>query len=207
MLIDFIHLYQKYNLNIKGILHIGAHYCEELPKYKQIGISEEKIIWIEGNQKIVQNISQKFPTIKIFNELISDKDNENVSFIITNNGESSSILELKEHLKEHPQVYEVSRESRKTITIDTFLNKNRIDSTNLNFVNIDIQGAELKALIGMKNYLKNVDYLYLEVNIKELYKECALLNEIDDYLSSLGFERKEISLTIHGWGDAFYIKC
>lgn len=205
MLIDVVVLYKKYNLNITGILHIGAHYCEELNKYKQIGISDENIVWIEGNTKIVQNINQRFPNIKIYNEIISDEDNQEVSFIITNNGESSSILELKEHLREHPHVFEIFREQRKTTKIDTFVEQNKIGH-NLNFVNIDIQGAELKALMGMKDYLKNVDYLYLEVNTKELYANGALINQIDDYLISFGFKRVEIIMTKHGWGDAFYIK-
>jgi hypothetical protein len=59
----------------------------------------------------------------------------------------------------------------------------------------------------MKKYLlKNVDYLYLEVNIKELYENCCLLPEIDNFLKEFGFEQKEISMTQYGWGDAFYIK-
>jgi FkbM family methyltransferase len=204
MLIDFIYLVEKYNLNIQGILHIGAHYCEELDKYKQI-VKENQIIWIEGNVKIVENIKNKFPDRRIYNFLISDKDNDLVSFIITNNGESSSILELKEHLKEHPHIHEISRENRITSTIDTFVKYHNIENT-LNFVNIDIQGAELKALMGMKNYLKNVDYLYLEVNEKELYQDCCLLSELDAFLENYGFIRKEIKMTEYGWGDAFYLK-
>lgn len=69
----------------------------------------------------------------------------------------------------------------------------------MNFVNIDIQGAELKALKGMKKYLENVDYLYLEVDVKELYEGCCLLSEINEFLKGFGFEQKEISLTQHGW--------
>jgi FkbM family methyltransferase len=205
MLINLNYLNQKYKLNIKGILHIGAHYCEELDDYKKIVLNEDKIVWIEGNNNIVENIKQKFPQRRIFNEIISNEDDQEVVFIITNNGQSSSILELKEHLKEHPDVFEINREKRKTITIDSFIAKNNIDS-NLNFVNIDIQGAELKALQGMKDYLDNVDYLYLEVNQKELYEGCGLLSQIDEFLKIYNFERKEINMTQHGWGDAFYIK-
>jgi FkbM family methyltransferase len=205
MLIDFNYLYQKYKLNITGILHIGAHYCEELNDYKKIGLTDQQIVWIEGNKNIVEEINKTFPQRRIYNEIVSDEDNQEVNFIITNNGQSSSILELKEHLKEHPWVFEINREKRKTITIDSFVSKNSIES-NLNFVNIDIQGAELKALQGMKSYLNNVDYLYLEVNIKELYQGCGLLDDIDNFLKEFKFDRKEINMTKHGWGDAFYIK-
>ena len=146
------------------------------------------------------------PEINIYEALISDEDNKEVSFIITNNGQSSSILELDEHLKEHPWVYEINRYKKNTITVDTFLKNNHIDSEKIDFVNIDIQGAELLALKGMKNLLKYCNYLYLEVNTKHLYKDCALIHEIDDFLKEFGFKRNETSMTQHGWGDALYVK-
>ena len=33
LLMDFRKLYKKYNLNITGIIHIGAHYGDELDDY------------------------------------------------------------------------------------------------------------------------------------------------------------------------------
>jgi len=173
---------EKYNLKINGILHVGAHICEELDAYKKYGLTDSQIVWVEGNSDIFNHIKRNNPKRRIFNVLISDRDNQETDFIITNNGQSSSILELKEHLREHPQVYEIKREKRLTKTIDTFISENQIEST-LNFVNMDIQGAELLALKGMKNYLPYVNYLYLEVNVKELYAGCGLIGEIDDFFS------------------------
>ena len=60
-----------------------------------------------------------------------------------------------------------------------------------NFLNFDIKGAELKALKGMESYLPKVDYLYTEVNYDYVYKECALIGEIDDYLKPVGLHRVE----------------
>ena len=37
-------------MNIKGILHIGAHLCEELKYYLDNNISIDKIFWIEAIQ-------------------------------------------------------------------------------------------------------------------------------------------------------------
>ena len=75
-----------------------------------------------------------------------------------------------------------------------------------NFLNFDIQGAELKALKGMENYLSQVDYLYSEVNSDYVYKDCVLINELDDYLNKFGLIRVETYWTPCKWGDAFYIK-
>ena len=75
-----------------------------------------------------------------------------------------------------------------------------------NFWNIDIQGAELHALKGAGDILNNVNILYLEVNTKHLYKNCPLLNEIDEFIEPKGFVRVALEMTSHGWGDALYIK-
>jgi FkbM family methyltransferase len=202
MLIPFQSLFNKYKLKINGILHIGAHECEEKNDYNNCGIKDNKIIWIEGNPMIAERMAKIVPNV--YNALISDKE-EVVDFIITNNGQSSSILELETHKNEHPHVFEVSRIKLKTMTIIDFLENNKIDPF-FNFINLDIQGAELLALKGMEDLLKNIDYIYSEVNEKYLYKNCGLIGEIDTYLEQFGFKRVEIVMTPHGWGDAFYIK-
>lgn len=207
MLIPFLNIAQKYNISTNNyILHIGAHDCEEKEAYNKYGFSDDQIVWIEGNTSLVNNIKSKYPSVIILDALISDEDEKECNFIITNNGQSSSILELDEHLKAHPEVYEIQRYKKNSITVDTLLKKEKFEDKIFDFVNIDIQGAELLALKGMIKVLLNAKYLYLEVNVKHLYKDCALMNEIDNYLNKFGFERKEESMTHWGWGDALYVK-
>ncbi len=76
----------------------------------------------------------------------------------------------------------------------------------LNFWNFDIQGAELMALKGAAESLQHVDALYLEVNEKELYVGCGLIDEIDAFLQVRQFKRVITEMTVHGWGDALYVK-
>ena len=76
-----------------------------------------------------------------------------------------------------------------------------------NFINLDIQGTELKALKGMDYYLKFVDYIYTEVNSCEVYKGCTIISDLDDYLNNYGFKRVKTSwVEDKTWGDAFYIR-
>jgi hypothetical protein len=75
-----------------------------------------------------------------------------------------------------------------------------------NFLNFDIQGAELKALKGMEEYLNDVDYLYTEINSDYVYKGCALITDLDNYLLKFGLKRVETKWTDFKWGDAFYIR-
>ena len=202
MLIDLGYLIQQYNLKIKGILHVGANECEELSIYESNGIPRSSIIWLEGNRHTVDRTRNRVPNV--YHVLVSDVEEE-VDFIITNNLHSSSILELDEHKKEHPWVFEVAREKQKTKRIDTFLCENDIPIS-FNFLNLDIQGAELKALQSMERHLNQIDYIYTEVNIKHLYKDCPLLSDIDSYLKGFGFVRLDTRMTQNGWGDAFYYK-
>ena len=49
--------------------------------------------------------------------------------------------------------------------------------------------------------------IYTEVNEDYVYLECALISEIDSYLSTFDFVRVETSWYQNcKWGDAFYIK-
>ena len=58
----------------------------------------------------------------------------------------------------------------------------------------------------MEEYLYKVDYLYTEVNSDQVYRDCSLINELDDYLKQFGLVRVETKWTEFRWGDAFYIR-
>jgi hypothetical protein len=191
-------------INIKGCFHVGAHDCEELPIYNNFGIKTEDIVWVDAlSFKVEQSIARGIPNV--YHAVITDKDDEDVVFNVANNIQSSSILEFGTHAIEHPQVVFVDKIHQKSITIDTFFKRNNLDASKYDFWNFDIQGAELLALKGATETIKHAKVLYLEVNSKELYKDCALINEIDEYLAPLGFKRVLTNMTIHKWGDALYI--
>lgn len=196
---NIFQLYPDYKPQ-KGILHIGAHKCEEEPLYHSLGFNDDKILWIEANADLVKGKHN------LVQAVISDVDDQTVSFMITNNMESSSILNFKTHLLEHPHVREISRRDLKTVTLNTFYDKLQIPYDKFDFINIDIQGAELKALKGATKILPYIHGIYAEVNERELYEDCALITQLDDFLSKHNFTRLHTVMTPHGWGDAFYVK-
>ena len=192
---------------VHGIIHIGAHECEERNDYiVKYNLNDNQIIWIDALPDKVNMMKNQIPSIKIYNECISNTDGEKISFMITNNGQSSSMLNFKTHAIEHPHVIEIARLDMKTKTLKTFYEENKLNSHDYNFMNLDIQGAELRALEGADDILNNIDYIYTEINEKELYENCALLPEMDKYLKKYNFTRILTSMTPHGWGDAFYSK-
>jgi FkbM family methyltransferase len=145
----------------------------------------------------------RFPNIFIENAVVSDKI-ETVTFNRSNNGQSSSFLDLGLHKDLHPHVWYIESFQTETKLLKDIICNYNID---FNFLNLDIQGTELKALKGMEDYLKIVDYIYTEVNSDYVYKDCSLIDEIDNYLDNFGFKRVEVVWYEKcQWGDAFYIK-
>ena len=202
MLIPLHNLVKKYNVNFKGILHVGAHECEEIKDYDSY-LPRNKVLWVEALPGKVDFCKKKHPDVLIENAVVSDVI-ETVRFNVSNNGQSSSMLDFGLHSTFHPQVHYVT-----CFETETKLLKEVICNYDIsyNFLNLDIQGAELKALKGMEEYLNSVDYIYSEVNSDYVYKNCALVKEIDEYLLKFGLHRVETKW--YGdckWGDAFYIR-
>ncbi len=203
MLIPLTDIHEKYNLDIKGVIHIGAYNAEEQPAYDACGV--KKVIWIEALKNLADRLKTKFwdnDNINVIQAVISDKE-ETIDFNITNNEASSSILKLGTHLQHHPKVKPGKTQKVITNTMEQIIKGYGINMNDYNFMNIDIQGAELRALKGLGNYLSYIDYLYLEVNTEYVYEDCCLLNELDEYLTD--FERVETKIyKKYGWGDSFY---
>ena len=192
------------NIKIRKCFHIGAHKCEEAPIYNKLGLSDDDIIWIEGNNDMVE-ISKNNNIKNIYNYIISDKDNCDIILYKATDTSSSSILDMYKHSEVYPTISYVNSVKSKSITIDTFLNLYNINKVEYDFLNIAIQGAELLALKGALNYLKYVKVIYIKIHEMELYKGCANVKELDDFLGHYNFRRIITIMTDKGWGDALYI--
>jgi len=209
MLIPFDFLFEKYKLSPKGVLHVGGSLGQEAAAYHKCGIP--KAIFVEAipdvYYKLVNNL-RIFPGYSAVNACITDRDNDFVEFNVSSNeGQSSSIYEFGTHKDCHPDVTFVDKLKMTTARIDTLIKKQIIKFGDIDFINFDIQGAELLALKSMGVYLEQVTAAYLEVNKQETYKGCALVEEVDAYLLEYGLRRVETTRWIgETWADAFYIK-
>jgi FkbM family methyltransferase len=202
MLLNLTELKGKYNLQIKGVLHIGAHFGQEFGTYKSLNIS---------NVTFFEPISSTFNKLKenvgdeanLINTALGNFEGEIEMFTETiNQGQSSSVLEPEYHLVQHPSIQFDGREVVKITKLDNFIE----DKDKYNFINIDVQGYELEVLKGGSEYLNSIDYIMTEINRAELYKGCVQIDELDNFLGSYGFTRVETSWAGGTWGDAFYIK-
>jgi FkbM family methyltransferase len=197
MLIDI----KTYIKDIRGVIHIGAHKGEEYNIYKDNNI--HPIIWIEANPeyyKILQKNSSPEDTVII--SAVGNKDCE-INFNVSNNGESSSILEMGTHLNLHPGIYYTHSITISMNRMSTLIDKYKINMDNYNLLNLDIQGYELEAIKSFDSNISKFNYIYSEINTEYVYKNCALINELDDYLRQYKFKRIFTKMW-NKWGDAIY---
>ena len=203
MILEFEDLFKKYNMNVSGVIHIGAHYGEEVSNYVNLGIDDIVLFepLKENFEVLKNNVSELNANITGYCVALGNK-NQNVNmFLSSNNLESSSVLKPKIHLNLHPEVVFSGEESVEMKRLDDF------SFENYNFINLDVQGYEMEVLKGAEKTLENIDYLYCEVNRNEVYEGNAYIEEIDNYLSNYNMRRVETFWWYDGpWGDALYIK-
>lgn len=213
MLMPLQDLVARWSLTIHGVLHVGAHLGEEAEAYDQCGISN--VWWVEGNWDLLAPLKAHVEPFghNVVHGLVTDRDGQKVKFHLANNGQSSSVLEFGTHRRVSPDVHYVDSREVVSVTVDTLVARHGI--RDCNFLNMDIQGAELLALRGARRTLASVDYLYLEINEDHLYKGCALLSELVEFLGGHGFRLAEKTMAGDqkrggrnwtGWGDGVFIR-
>lgn len=200
MILDLESCVEKYGLKIRRALHVGAHHGDEDPVYKRLGIEP---VYVEANPEVFAILRQKLPARECHNVAITDYAGK-VKLRVTSADMSSSILKLKKHKEIYADIKQVKVVKVPCTTIDRLLAETGHE---VELINMDIQGAELLALKGATKSLESVQGIMTEVNREELYRGCALIGEIDDYLGGFGFRRVEECFKYHpSWGDAFYVK-
>ena len=203
MLIPVSELVTDFELKVNGVLHVGAHLAEESAEYERFNWTP--VIWIEAQENLVKTLRQKLEPKgnKIIEAAVLDQNNIELVLNISSNSQSTSLLQFGTHSESYPSVKITDQVVVKTKRLDSLIDKNQMP----NFINLDIQGVELKALHGLGKLIDEVKYIYTEVNRIEVYKNCTLIRELDIFLRSKGFKR--IATRWHwleGWGDALYAR-
>ncbi|MEG4519845.1 MULTISPECIES: FkbM family methyltransferase [unclassified Microcoleus] len=200
-------LCQEHSITPRGLIHIGAHEGQEMKEYQEMGVP--KVLFIEANPSVFERLKQNIaglPNVWAANCAVSN-ENGTVNLRVNSHDMSSSILPLKLHKDIYPGMVEVNQVTVISKTLDALLEQSPFTSDDFNIINIDIQGAELLAFQGAVETLKYIDAIITEVNREELYEGCALIDQVDDFLSSYGFQRVAMANPSHpSWGDAFYVK-
>lgn len=211
MLISLDYIVKKYNIHPSGVLHVGANVGEEAIQYEEQGI--KNVVWIEANPDIFKTLVMNVSGYghKCFNFAAGDENKEEVILHISNNaGQSSSILPLGTHARNHPTVKYTHDVKVPMCRIDSVFSNHITEKYDLtggiDFLSMDIQGFELQALKGMGELLNQFKWAYLEVNKEQVYKGNGEFREVCRYLEGFGFHPVEQKWTRAGWGDCLFIK-
>ncbi len=196
-------LTRDWGIRPNGVLHVGAHLGEEASDYEQYGWNP--VIWIEAQPSLVQKLKSKLdPTLNsVIEAAVWDIDNVDLKLNVASNSMSSSLLEFGSHSESYPEIKYVDEIHVQTKRLDSIISANDMP----NFINIDIQGAELPAIRGLGKLLDQVNYIFVEVNRREVYKNCTIVRNLDSFLSENDFKRVTTRWYYkQGWGDALYIR-
>jgi len=203
MLISVDELHNLWNIRPTGVVHVGAHLAEEANEYERL--SWVPVIWIEAQAALVGELKKKLdPKINsVIEAAVWNKSDIELELNVASNSQSTSLLDFGSHETSYPDVTFTNSIKVKTKRLDELLN----DYFCPNFINLDLQGVELQALEGLGNLIEKIDYIFVEVNKVEVYKECTLIGALDSFLDQSGFSRATTRWVLgRGWGDALYIR-
>lgn len=199
------------------ILDIGGCEGEESIRYSRI-FPFSSIYTFEPlpkNQKLIaKNITKyKVENIELIPLAVTDEDG-NTDFYVSSGhpdpnaqfdwdfgNKSSSLLIPQEN--NNPAWLQFNEKIEvQTISLVSFFKKNKINE--VDFVHMDVQGAELRVLKGAKEFVKSIKAIWLEVADIEIYKGQPLRTDVEVFMKANGFYL--IQSKMQGVsGDQFYL--
>lgn len=191
-------LIAKRKLKVTGIIHVGGHYAEEDQLYLRAGV--DKRMYFEPVYENFAELKKRVQPGAILHNVALGSENKTGEMFIesANQGESCSLLEPLEHLKQYPNITFDSRQIVDVCRLDSF------ETTGFNFLVLDVQGYELEVLKGAIHALDHIDYVLSEVNFVEMYRGCVLFAELSEWLAVRGLKFKQKEMCTENWGEAFY---
>jgi len=184
------------------IFEIGV--CEGEDTIKLRKLYPKSIIYgFEPLPKNVQIIKQHYKEYSLKNVVLtevalSDKDGTATFHVSSGHpdelpkskdwdygNKSSSLLPPKETKNIHKWLKFEENINVKTQRLDSFCVENNI--SNINFIHMDVQGAELMVLNGAGNMLKNIDAIWMEVEAVELYSKQPLREDVELFMNENNF--------------------
>lgn len=185
-----------------GLIHVGAWNGREY--LTEVRHRPRPLLLIEPQAdafKLLERDFSGFELVSLVNAACGSEEGE-VEMYRSSPSHSSSVLPPKDHLALFPAISFDERERVALTTLDRIMSDREPLYHELV---IDVQGYELEVLKGAKATLEAIQSVRCEVSTVELYEGGARIEDVDDYLSRIGFRRFETDLMYGGvHGDAVY---
>jgi FkbM family methyltransferase len=158
----------------KGVLHIGAWDAWEAKQYAHY--CGNNSIFLEANPNSYSRFRSEIEQFgqKIYNLAAWNVDDlEMKLYCPPSNPDSSSLMEQNGNVV-----------MTKSITIKTLFERENLNFSEFDLLNIDTEGAELQVLEGIGDEIRNFKYIIIEVS--DLGSDFE--RQVNEYIQSKGFE-------------------
>jgi FkbM family methyltransferase len=174
------------------IFDVGAYDGCITKAYREL-FPSAKIYSFEPTPEIYEKLGETTKSDKfIYTYRLTVSENNEISRFHINKFSPTNSLpktDLRGHLYWGKNLLDTERQIEvQSITLDDFCASNDINSIDL--LKLDIQGAEIKALKGARNLLKNhsIALIYTEVIMMPTYQNQSLFHELLFFLYELNYE-------------------
>lgn len=183
------------------IFEIGACEGEDSIKYARL-FPNSKIYSFEplpDNIKLIQNnfLQYGIKNATCYNKALSLKNGTAEFYVSSGRPEnaiesdwdygnkSSSLLAPAKHLKMAGFIRFDKKIEVETITLKSFCNSNHINC--IDFIHMDVQGAELMVLEGAQDFISAIKVIWLEVSKTDLYQNQPLAHDVKKFMQENNF--------------------
>ena len=209
-LTTFLPFAKKYPHDV--IVEVGAMTCEEAVSFKTV-FPLSNVFSFECNPRNLDicRTNVAGTDIHLIEQAVSDIDGK-VSFYPPNpektitpysNGNQGAASLLKASGKYPLETYVQDTIEVEATRLDTFMDKQNLPRIDILWM--DIQGAELMALKGLGERIRDVGLIHLEVEFFEIYKDQPLFADIKQFLNQNGFHLLGFTTLSTYAGDAVFI--
>ena len=165
-------------LTPNGFIDAGAHFGETANVIHRV-FPDKRVVSFEANPECEDML--KSANIEYIICLLGDKTVENVPFFVNPDDPTSTGNSI---YQEKSKFFEAGA--------FTGLPMYRLDEivpveAKLDFLKMDVQGAEINILRGATKLLPTIKWIYLEVSFVSLNKDSPLFGEVFDYLRENGY--------------------
>lgn len=213
---DLLRLFNKEdNLTI---LDIGGCEGEESIRYSRLFPNATIFIFepLPSNQELIKRNIEAYHlnNVTLLPVALSDVDGRSKFYVSSGHPEeenkdldwdfgnkSSSLLEPHD-LKNHQWLEFKNEIVVPTMTLSKFMMENKLEK--VDFLHMDVQGAELKVLKGAKDKLRGIKAIWLEVADVSMYKNQVLRRELESFMKKNGFTLVKTEMD-GASGDQFYV--
>ena len=205
--LDLPKLCREHGVDVRGVLHVGAHEGGELGVYELMGA--QRVVLVEANPAVYARLAEAMrgrPDVMAIHRAISDKAGR-VKLHLASSDRCGSLLPMASHLVIYPDIAPLGTVEVDATTLDALLGELALPVSQFNLLRVGVQGAEARVLSGAKDVLPHMDAVAIEVSFAELYQRCSQVEDIDRILGSAGFQRVSMASPVHpSWAEAFYVR-